>query len=808
MIEGKIVPLKQYNKKRNFKKTIEPKGKVSKRHKYLFVVQKHASRHLHYDFRLEMNGVLLSWAVPKGPSLDPSIKRLAVQVEDHPVSYGHFEGVIPEKEYGAGVVMLWDIGTWTPEDEDPGKAYKKGHIRFSVKGKKLNGLFSLVRIKTDDKAWLLIKTDDKYAKPISQYDVLEKKPKGVLSNMTMDQIARKFGKQLVKKNRKTKDNITLSPSKMPTIIHPQLATLIDAPPESDKWLHELKFDGYRIIAFKTGKTVKLMTRNQNDFTQPFKKIADQIKKLPVKNLILDGEVVLLDKNNKSNFQLLQNSLKDNKDHHFVYFVFDVIYYDKYDLMVLALLQRKEMLSKIVGKDNKILRLSSYTRGHGKEIYAKSCELGMEGIVSKEIDSHYEEKRTKTWLKIKCIKRQEFVIGGYTKPKGSRGYFGALLLGVYNENEELVYCGNVGTGFTQDSLADIFHKLKRYEEKASSFSTKVPGVKQVKWVKPKWVCEVEFTEWTQDGMLRHPSFKGLRMDKPAKKINKDTEMSIKKGFLTNPDKALYPEDGITKEDLLDYYQKIHKWILPYIINRPLSLLRCPDNYNECFYQKHLNKFKPEGVETISIKEKSKRDKYIYIKNLRGLLSLVQLGVLEIHPWGSSIKDVNHPDMMTFDLDPAPEVPWKKVVAAAKLLKTELAKLKLKSFVKSTGGKGLHVVVPIAPNYTWEQVKTFSHAFVKYIVMNHPDDYVGSASKVKRKGKIFIDYLRNQKGATAIAPYSTRARAGAPVAVPLAWEELSNRVRDNGYTILTLPERLKKLKKDPWKGFLRMRQVLPV
>lgn len=805
------MPLKQYHKKRDFIKTTEPKGKVSNKDKNLYVVQKHAASHLHYDFRLELNGVLLSWAIPKGPCLDPAIKRLAVHVEDHPVAYGHFEGLIPKGQYGGGTVMLWDAGKWIAEDEDPVKAYKKGHLRFNLKAKKLNGSFSLVRLKTDDKSWLLIKGNDKHAKPLSEYDILETKPKSVLSNMTIEELADESDKS--DKRRKQKKNIKMNlPSSfiqttMPTKVKPQLATLTNMPPNTDKWLHELKFDGYRMIAFKNDHTVTLMTRNNNDWTSKFMTIANAIKKLSIKKLILDGEVVMLDENNRSNFQLLQNSLKGKNKIPFVYYIFDIIYYDKFDLKKVPLIRRKKILLTIISEnDNKILRYSSYTRGNGKDIFEKSCQMAMEGIVSKFIDSIYEEKRTKTWLKIKCIKRQEFVICGYTKPGGVRNRFGSLLLGYYNNKKQLIYCGNVGTGFTQSSLDEIYKKLQTNLSSKNPFQSIPTGISNITWVKPQLLCEVEFTEWTSDGMLRHPSFKGLRSDKPVRSIKKEKVMNVKNINITNPEKILYSDDGITKLDLVNYYNEVKKWILPYLINRPLTILRCPDNYHDCFYQKHFAKYIPKEVMKISIKEKTKTDQYIYIKNATGLLALVQLGVLEFHPWGSSINDVDYPDMVVFDLDPAPDVAWKNVVKAAKLLKKELAKLNLISFVKTTGGKGLHVVVPIKPEYNWHEVGSFAHALVEYIVMNYPENYIGTSVKLKRKGKIFIDYLRNKRGATAIAPYSTRARSGAPVATPLRWEELSDQAEDNIYTIFSLSARLQKLKKDPWHDFFKIKQSL--
>lgn len=537
------MPLKQYNKKRDFSKTPEPKAKVSNRHKYLYVVQKHAASHLHYDLRLELNGELLSWAVPKGPCLDPSVKRLAVEVEPHPVSYGHFEGLIPKGQYGGGTVLLWDVGKWTPVDENPYKAYKKGHLRFILKGKKLKGGFSLIRLK-DGKSWLLIKAEDKYAKPLSEYDILEKKPKSVVSNLTIEKLTDKLikgknkskktevSKKVVKKKCPTSSKkiklkkavnlpFDLPISSMPSHIKPQLATLVDSPPNTEEWLHELKFDGYRILAFKSGGEVTLLTRNNNDWTDVFKSVATEISRLKSKNCILDGEMVLLDKNNQSNFQLLQNAIKQHTKQKFIYYVFDIIYYDRFNLKNIPLIDRKKVLSQLISENNdEVLRFSSYVIGSGEEIFSQSCHMGMEGIVSKLIDSPYEEKRTKTWRKTKCIKRQEFVIGGYTKPQGARSCFGSLFLGVYNKKKQLVFCGNVGTGFTEASLKDVYRQLRENQATENPFTTRPPGVTTAIWVKPVLVCEVEFTEWTSDGILRHPSFKGLRSDKPASQIKRE------------------------------------------------------------------------------------------------------------------------------------------------------------------------------------------------------------------------------------------------------------------------------------------------
>lgn len=837
--------LSLYNKKRNFQKTLEPKGKVSHNYKNLYVIQKHAASHLHYDFRLELNGVLLSWAIPKGPSLDPSVKRLAMQVEDHPVAYGNFEGIIPKGEYGGGTVMLWDTGIWLPEDENPTIAYQKGHLRFQLKGIKLKGRWSLIRFKgnTGDKTWFLIKSKDKYAKSMADYDITLKKTKSVLSKKDLDEIAeqpknvwsKKGLKKLLKSEKKNSARkkinnpqikITLPHSSFPSYISPQLATLVNHPPAGAEWIHEVKFDGYRILAFLKNKTIRLMSRNNKEWTKYFSTVANSIKNSFKKNIIVDGEIVILDKYQKSNFQLLQNAIDSEEDKSFVYYIFDILYYDQYDLRTLSLKERKNILHQLLlSVDNPLLQYSDHIIGRGEEVFNAACEMSLEGIVSKNINSAYEQKRTKTWLKSKCTQRQEFVIGGFTPPQGARGYFGSLYLGYYNKDGSLIYCGNVGTGFNEKSLQDLYQKMKKNITKSNPFTTNPPGITRATWVKPILVCEIEFSKWTADGNLRHPSFKGLRLDKTAKSITRERKLKMKnmtsptkpkltnekRGLtykLTNPTKILYPESKITKSDLAKYYEEIQDWILPYIINRPLTLVRCPENYKKCFYQKHINNTTPDTLYGITIKEKNKKEEYIYIKDLSGLMSLVQMGTLEIHPWGSLINNTDYPDIITFDLDPSPGVPWKKVVLAAKTIRDYLHKYKLKSFVKTTGGKGLHVVVPIKPAHQWDIVKEFAHAFVNFLVEQNPNDYISEMLKIKRKGKIFIDYLRNQKGATSVSPYSTRARPHATVAVPLHWDELTHRLKDTNFTIKTLPTRLKNLKKDPWGDFFKIKQSLRI
>lgn len=830
--------LKVYRKKRNFIKTPEPRGKhgIKKSKKLIYLIQKHSARSLHYDFRIELGGVLLSWAVPKGPCLDPSIKRLAVHVENHPLEYATFEGIIPKGQYGAGTVMLWDKGFWIPEDDHPESSYHKGHLTFTLEASKLKGKWNLVRT-NKDKNWLLIKVKDNYARPLKEYDITEEEPDSLISNQSIEEIkvnaTAVWSKHGIVKSKKTRTKSkikktpilqfdakkhNLKPSRMPKLIHPQLATLVDKPPIGNNWLHEIKFDGYRIIAFKIRDTTRLVSRNNKDWTDNFKNIAAEISALEIENAIFDGELIVFNNENVSDFQLLQNCIKGRQSSPFFYYIFDLLYYDKYNLMPLPLIKRKEILKKILETKPNHLRYSDHIVDSGKAMFEKSCKLHLEGIISKDSSCPYQEKRTKHWLKIKCMKQQEFVIGGFTPPQKSRQHFGALLLGYFNKKKELVFVGKVGTGFTDASLKSIYNKLIKNKISKCPFNTLPPAYKKSIWVKPTLVTEVAFSKWTKDNYLLHSSFKGLRNDKSAKNIIKEKEdmtekivpeaEKIKKPIkLTNPNKILFPEDKINKIQIFEYYDAIAKWILPHIENRPLALVRCPNDFKKCFFQKHINKSTPSSLKGIAIEENHPNEKTIYIDSYDSLMLLPQLGVLEIHPWNCHIDEVESPDMFIFDLDPSPEVHWERVVACAFDIKEQFKKLKLKSFVRTTGGKGLHVVIPITPHYNWEVIENFAQEFVKFMVAQKPKEYVAEMSKAKRKDKIFIDYFRNQRGATSIATYSLRARLHAPVSTPLEWKELTSNYTDSFYTITTLPERLKNLKKDPWATFFTIKQGLP-
>lgn len=794
--------LDAYRKKRNFKKTSEPNSSGGLQHPYLFVVQKHAASHLHYDFRLELNGVLKSWAVPKGPCLDPSVKRLAIEVEDHPVEYGFFEGVIPKGQYGAGVVMLWDSGIWVPLDDSPLLAYEAGHLRFKLDAKKLKGRWDLIRFGKHENQWFLIKYKDSYAKSMTEYSITDKKPNSVVSGDSLPEIARRDEQVPTKKNnRRTLSDEIIKlkvPNKVakkdfPSYLTPQLVTLVKKPPLEKSWLHEIKLDGYRILAFMNGDDIKLKSRSDKDWSHCFTNIVTDLKRFEFPRAIFDGEVVVLDKSGRSNFQLLQNSI-DSENAPFYYYVFDLLYYDCYDLRHLPLIKRKGLLEKIFKSlPDSSLRYNEYILGDAEKVFEEACRLGLEGIVSKKLDDPYVEGRTKSWVKIKCKKQQEFIIGGYSKPQGKRSYFGSLFLGLLNPEGGLDYVGNVGTGFTVRSLQEIHKKLQKFEQAENPFNTLPPNAKNATWVKPLLRAEIAYAEKTENNKLRQPVFKSLCVD-----IKKGMKSKVSDAFkISNPNKVLYPEDGITKKDILHYYEAISDWILPFILNRPLTLLRCPDGYTTCFYQRHLNKTRLKGLRRVVLKNEP--EGYISITDKMGLFNLVQMGVLEIHPWASKVKAINYPDWITFDLDPGTNVAWRKIVETAFHMKSCLEQIDLRSFVKSTGGKGLHVVVPIQAKYTWEEVKHFCESFVESFIQLKPRFYISNMAKSQRSGKIFIDYFRNQRTATAVSVYSTRAKLHAPVSAPLHWDELSSNKADNIFTIDTMINRLRTLKNDPWEDF---------
>ena len=866
--------LETYRKKRKFGVTAEPRGKQGRSGGDQFVIQKHAATRLHYDLRLELDGVMKSWAVTRGPSLVPGEKRLAVQVEDHPIEYNTFEGTIPKGEYGGGTVLIWDRGRWAP-DHDPHKGLVKGHLDFTLDGEKLHGRWHLVRMrhrlgeKRDN--WLLIKSEDDAARGPGDPDILEEKPKSVVSKRTIEQIAKAEGdvwhsnrsvKENVKAIRRTKTTrarskpaatksarsksksraalatpeVLRAPTRrakggaLPDFVPPALATLHDKPPASASYVHEVKFDGYRVQARLDHGKVKLLTRRGLDWTAKFKPVANAIAQLDAETALIDGEIVVEGENGVSDFSALQDALKHGKTN-FVYYAFDLMYLDGADLTAKPLVERKALLERLLKKTdrNGIVRYSEHFAIGGAEMLQHACNLNLEGIVSKLRDAPYRSGRSEAWIKSKCRQGQEFVIVGYKDASNLQGAIGALVLG-YNEGGTLHYAGRSGTGYSMETARELWKRLQPLRIDQPAFG-KVPPEehgRKAHWVAPKLVAEIDFRGWTGAKRVRHAVFKGLREDKPAQEIVRETPMPTKPKAkaakaakpaassrskaasdtavkFTHPDRIYWTDVEITKQQLADYYASVWDRMAPHVAGRPLALVRCPAGVGgQCFFQKHA----AAGLVSERIRriKDAKGEELIYIDDLDGLRTLVQAGVLEIHVWGSTIADIEHCNRIVFDLDPGEDVPWAAVNKAARELRERLDAIKLTSFVKTTGGKGLHVVVPV-DGAGWDEAKDFAHALTLAVAADSPDKYVAKMTKSIRGGKIFIDYLRNGRGATAVVAYSTRARPGAPISTPVTWDELGPKLTPNKFTLLNIGKRLAALKQDPWAEMAKVRQRLP-
>jgi bifunctional non-homologous end joining protein LigD len=840
--------LKEYRRKRDFARTPEPAGTEAEAasHQPLYVIQKHAARREHYDFRLEMDGVLKSWAIPKGPSLDPGAKRLAVEVEDHPVDYGGFEGVIPKGEYGGGTVMIWDRGWWEPVG-DPKAAFAKGDFKFVLHGDKLHGRFVLVRMKRreQDKSdnWLLIKEHDAAAQPGSDDAVTEHHPLSAATGREMAAIAKdadrvwRSGSGEVTAPRRVA--IPLDPAaipgakraKAPPNIAPQLASTAAQAPIGDDWLHEIKFNGYRMLATIRGGKTQLRSRTGLDWTVKFPELAQALAGLGIGEALLDGEVVHIQPSGATDFGALQNDLAEGKTAGLVYMAFDLLFLEGWDLTGAKLTDRKAALAALLqNAAAPTIRYADHQIGKGPEFLVAVAGHELEGIVSKRADARYRPGRGSAWIKIKCGNQEEFVVVGFTEPEGARAGFGALLLAYHTPKGKLVYAGRVGTGFSDKVLASLRARLDPLERKQAT--VKLPddlSPRGIHWVKPELVAEVRFAQWTDDGILFHASFVGLRDDKPAKEvvlvpgvsaagaatapvrpspaIARDGSAMVGSVRVTHAERVVYPELGITKVEVAQYYEDVADRMLPHIAHRPLSLLRCPDGIGgQRFFQKHLASGGYPGIKQVSIAGKNGADDHVMIEDAAGLIALVQMGVLEIHPWGSTAAQVEKPDRLIFDLDPDEGLAWPRVVEGALAVRQALEHLELRSFAKTTGGKGLHVVVPIKPALEWDAAKEFTRALVAMLATAAPDRYTASVAKASRRGRIFIDYLRNGRGATAVAAYSTRARPGATVSAPLTWSEVESGIRSDRFTLQTLPQRLHALASDPWADFFTTKQAI--
>ncbi len=845
--------LETYNRKRDFSKTAEPRGRTGRKKIAVsgnsYVIQKHDARRLHYDFRLELDGVLKSWAVTKGPSLIAGEKRLAVQTEDHPLEYGGFEGTIPKGEYGGGTVIVWDKGSWTPLG-DPHEGLAKGHFEFELHGKKLGGRWHLIRMagKPREKRenWLLIKGEDEAARPEGAPDILDERPESAKTGRIMDEVENEkpgwssktgkirrrtggkkadAGKEEAGGTQTQTDATPVDPSSLkgarkaalPSFVEPALATLVSKPPSGARWLHEIKFDGYRLeVRIEAGR-VKLLTRSGLDWSHKFgKEIVGAFRDLPVGTAIIDGELVVEPAAGASDFSALQADLSEGRSDRFVFYAFDLLYLDRYDLKASPLIARKELLRKIIPSETGILRFSSHFDENGDLLLSHACRLSLEGIVSKIANDPYRPGRGKTWVKSKCSSRQEFVIGGWVPSTTSRKAIGSLVLGVY-EDGKLEHVGRVGTGYTHIVAEQLFKRLGRLQAKENPFATKLTAEEHrgVRFVRPELVAEVEFRAWTADGHLRHASFRGLREDKNPLDIVREIPRSTRKPStekparasvsLTHGDRLYWPEEGVTKAGLADYYTEVWRYMGPFVAGRPLALVRCPNGIaGEHFFQKHAWKGMNRNIALA--KDPQDEEPYVSIDDLNGLIGLVQAAVLEIHPWGSMIGNWERPDMIIMDLDPGPDVAWSRVIAAAEETAERLRQTGLVPFVKTSGGKGLHIVCPLAAKAEWPAVKAFTKGIAEAMAADSPDRYVSTITKSKRHGKILIDYLRNQRGSTAVAPYSTRARPGAAVSMPLSWEELSPAIGPDYFTVLNVPTRLAALHSDPWADFRKAAEPL--
>ncbi|MDU8421254.1 DNA ligase D [Pseudomonas syringae] len=851
-------PASEYTRKRNFAITSEPaeskrKGKGKSQPGALgFVIQKHDARNLHYDFRLELEGTLKSWAVPKGPSLDPTQKRLAVHVEDHPLDYAGFEGSIPQGQYGGGDVIVWDRGVWQPHG-DPQKTYAEGKLKFTLVGEKLSGDWALVRTRLkgsgSKEQWLLIKEKDDIARPAAEYDITQEQPQSVISGAHVGE-ERSTPKKSAASAANGKAKASTSKSKapkpaakptrrkaksaFPDTLSPQLATLVEAPPAGD-WLYEIKFDGYRMLTRIEGDDVRLFTRNGHDWTERLPELVKAFKGMKLRDSWFDGEVVVLDEQGLPDFQGLQNAFDAGNSKDILYYLFDMPFLSAEDLREVPLEQRRDALKHVLdAQKSRLLRYSDAFQAGHQDIVASAAAMGLEGVIGKRAGSAYVSKRNADWIKLKCRLRQEFVVVGYTAPQGSRSAFGALLLAVNAGEDGLVYAGRVGTGFTEVSLEQLHKQLKKLQRKDSPLAKKLSAsqARGVQWVEPKLVCETEFAQWTREGIVRQAAFVGLRNDKPAKDVVREDAQPAKVASQTptktaapqarkkaaqgkvdvagtgvsHPDRIIDSKTGTSKIELAQFYESIADWILPYLNKRPVALLRCPEGIDgEQFFQKHAEHLAIPHIRQLDRALDPGHAALMEIDSLPALIGAAQMGAIELHTWGATRDRIETPDHFVLDLDPDPALPWRSMIEATQMVLAVLEELGLEAFLKTSGGKGMHIIVPLARQADWDTVKAFAKAIAEFASRQLPERFTATMGPKNRVGKIFIDYLRNSRGGSTVTAYSVRARPGLPVSVPIALDELAGLKSSAQWDITNLEQRLKRLKDDPWAGYSNRRKI---
>ncbi|MCO7518123.1 MULTISPECIES: DNA ligase D [unclassified Pseudomonas] len=807
-------PLQEYQRKRDFNATPEPAAKRSRArraHALQYCIQKHDASHLHYDFRLELDGTLKSWAIPKGPSLDPKVRRLAVHVEDHPLDYADFEGHIPEGHYGAGDVIVWDRGIWEPEG-DPREAYAKGKLRFRLQGEKLSGVWNLFRTHLAGKKeqWMLVKSNDEQARNEADYSIVDALPDSVLSERTL--LPRRTAKQAPKRVG------TAQAQALPERLQPQLATLVDSPPSGD-WCYEVKFDGYRIMAQIAAGKVRLFTRNGHDWSAKMPQQVAALQALGLDSAWLDGEMVVVDGNGVADFQALQNAFDTEHDEQITYYLFDLPYLGGRDLRSLPVQDRRRALERLLEHNaSERLKFSAAFEQPVDSLLDSACRLGLEGLIGKRLGSPYSGRRSSDWIKLKCKQRQEFVIVGFTEPKGSRTGFGALLLALHDpDGGQLRYAGKVGTGFSATTLDTLHARLAPLEISQPALPKPPTGAEArgVHWLRPQLLAEVAYAQMTREGIVRHSVFHGLRDDKPATAIDLERAMPAKQAAkappdelgtlrLTHPERVIDATCGATKRRVAEYYAQVADWLLPQLKHRPVALVRAPDGLGgELFFQKNAGQLHIPQV--VSYTKAQAGQAAMVLNRADSLLGAVQMNMLELHTWNATDKDFERPDRFVLDLDPDPALPWKAMLEATQLTLTLLDELGLKVFLKTSGGKGMHLVVPLTRRAGWDEVKDFSHALVEHMAGLFPDRLSAVSGPKNRVGRIFIDYLRNGKGATTVAAYSLRAREGLPVSVPIWRDELPLLKGANQWNIDNLRERLAEVD-DPWAEMTTTRQSI--